>query len=94
MDASDAAIGQGILLVNDMAESQLLGSIRDGNLSAVSFWLKHHHPSYETRVELRQAVSLADENLSKAQKEAVLKALELFGEGKKYLGQGDDTSGE
>ena len=77
-----------------MAESQLLGAIRDGNLPAVSFWLKHHHQAYETRIELKQAAGLLDENLTKIQKEAVLKALELFSEGKKYLPEGDENKDE
>jgi len=70
------SILEGSRLVNDMAESQLLSAIRDKNMTAIIFWLKHHHPAYETRVEIRQAASQADENLTKKQKEVIKKALE------------------
>lgn len=70
------AILEGSRLVNDMAESQLLSAIRDKNMTAIIFWLKHHHPAYETRVEIRQAGIQADENLTKKQKEVIKKALE------------------
>src|SRR5680860_719631 len=43
---ADAATAEGSLLVNDMAESQLLSAIKDKNLTAIIFWLKHHHSSY------------------------------------------------
>ena len=49
---ADSAIEEGSSLVNDMAESQLLAAIRDQNLTAIIFWLKHHHKSYATRVEV------------------------------------------
>lgn len=72
---ADAAIAEGSLLVNDMAESQLLAAIRDGNLTGIIFWLKHHHPSYETRIELRQAVSATSEKLTPRQEEVMKEAL-------------------
>jgi len=71
------AILEGSRLINDMAESQLLSAIRDKNMTAIIFWLKHHHPAYETRVEIRQAASQADENLTSKQKEVIRKALEV-----------------
>ncbi len=65
-------------LVSDMAESQLLAAIRDRNLTAILFWLKHHHPVYRTRVEIEGTVNTIQE-LSPEQKELVRKALELTG---------------
>lgn len=53
----DEALSEGSLLVNDMAESQLLAAIRDQNLTAIIFWLKNHHKNYRTRVELSGSVS-------------------------------------
>src|SRR3990167_8749151 len=49
---SDQALLDGNLLVNDMAESQLMSAIKDKNMTAIIFWLKHHHPAYLTRVEV------------------------------------------
>ena len=42
---ADEAISEGNFLVNDMAESQLMSAIRDKNLTAIIFWLKHHPAS-------------------------------------------------
>ena len=75
--AADAAIQEGSLLVNDMAESQLLGSIRDGNMTGIIFWLKHHHPAYETRVEIRAAFNKSDEKLTARQEEIIKEALKI-----------------
>ena len=74
---TDAAIAQGSLLVNDIAESQLLNAIRDGNLTAIIFWLKYHHVSYETRIELRGSIGKTDEKLSKHQEEIIRQALKI-----------------
>ena len=76
-NAADAAIVTGNLLINDLAESQLLSSIRDGNLTGIIFWLKHHHPAYETRIELRQAYDRTEEKLSKHQEEIIKQALKI-----------------
>ncbi len=82
---SQEAILEGSRLINDMAESQLLSSIRDGNMTGIIFWLKSHHPSYETRVEIRQAGIQANENLTKKQKEVIRRALEATKIDKKEL---------
>ncbi len=38
----DEALLEGRLLMNDMAESQLLSAIRERNMTAIIFWLKHN----------------------------------------------------
>ena len=75
---SDQALLDGSLLVNDMAESQLMSAIKDKNMTAIIFWLKHHHPSYLTRVEITSA-NKAEEALNPEQQEAVKKALLMAG---------------
>jgi len=82
---AEEAILEGSRLINDMAESQLLSAIRDGNMTGIIFWLKSHHPSYETRVEIRQAGIQANENLTKKQKEVIRRALEATKIDKKEL---------
>ncbi len=72
----DEALLDGQLLVNDLAESQLISAIKDRNMSAVMSWLKHHHPSYRTRVQIEGTVNTIQE-LSDEQKELVRKALTL-----------------
>lgn len=72
----DDALLEGRLMVNDLAESQLIGAIKDRNMAAVMGWLKHHHPSYKTRVQIEGTVNTIQE-LSDEQKELVRKALSL-----------------
>jgi len=74
---ADEALLEGSLLVNDMAESQLISAIRDQNLGAIVFWLKHHHPSYTTRLEVTAKLKNTDEKLTPEQENLVMKALKL-----------------
>jgi len=74
---ADEAIVEGNELVNDMAESQLMAAIRDGNLGGIIFWLKHHHPRYATKVEVTARLKHDDENLTPEQEALVTKALKL-----------------
>lgn len=72
----DKAMKEGEEFVNDMSESQLLAMIKEKNWPAISFWLKHHHPKYKTRIEVEGTVSTIQE-LSPEQKELVKKALAM-----------------
>lgn len=74
---ADEAIIEGAALVNDMAESQLMSAIRDKNLTAIIFWLKHHHPSYATKVEVTARLKADNEVLTPEQEALVTKALKL-----------------
>lgn len=49
---ADKAIGYGNLIMSDMAESQLLSLIKDKNITAIIFWLKHHNPVYAPKLEI------------------------------------------
>lgn len=77
LKASNKALLEGRLLVNDMAESQLLSAIRDKNMTAIIFWLKNNHPDYRTRVEVMAKTSIADEELTPEQKKLIDKALAM-----------------
>jgi len=74
---SDQALLDGSLLVNDMAESQLMSAIKDKNMTGIIFWLKHHHPAYTTRVEVTTNNKNQDIELTDEQKELLNKALEM-----------------
>ena len=74
----DEAILDGHLLVNDLAESQLIGAVKDRNFQAIAYWLKHHHPNYKTRIEIEGAVH-AIHKLSPEQEAVMRKAFELAG---------------
>lgn len=87
-EAADEALAEGSKFVNDMAESQLLAAIRERNLTAIIFWLKHHHTAYTTRVEVEAQHRLADTPLSPEQQATVTEALKLAG-----LAKPDDVEG-
>lgn len=53
-EQSAKILNDGILMVNDIAESQLINLIKEKNVSSIIFWLKVHHPSYSTKIELSQ----------------------------------------
>jgi phage/plasmid-associated DNA primase len=46
---SDKAIAAGERFINDVAESKLVGLIKDGNTTAIIYWLKNNHPKYSER---------------------------------------------
>lgn len=73
----DEALLHGNELVNDMAESQLMSAIRDKNLTAIIFWLKNHHQSYATKIEVTAKLKHDDEQLTPEQEALVMKALKL-----------------
>jgi hypothetical protein len=76
-EQADIAITEGSLLVNDMAESQLMAAIREKNLTAIIFWLKHHHPNYATKVEVTARLKGDSEVLTPEQEAIVTRALKL-----------------
>ena len=73
---ADEALSEGSLLVNDMAESQLLQAIRSQNLGATIFWLKHHHPAYANKVEITGRLK-HDYELTTEEETLIAKALAM-----------------
>lgn len=74
--AIDDALLEGRLMVNDLAESQLIGAVKDRNITAILAWLKHNHPTYKTRIEIEGSLKVIEE-LSPEQAEKVRHALAL-----------------
>lgn len=75
----DEAIEESAGLINDLAESQLINAIKNQNMSAIVFWLKHHHRNYATRVELSGNINHQTEVLTPEQAATVQRALQLAG---------------
>lgn len=73
---ADEALKEGKTLVNDMAESQLLSAIRDGNMTAIIFWLKNQHKDYMTRMEVTTKLAENDQ-LTPEQEQSIRNALNL-----------------
>ena len=76
--AVDEASLEGRLLVNDLAESQLISAVKDRNMSAILAWLKHNHPSYKTKVEIEGKMGII-EQLPQEKKDALKALFKLSG---------------
>lgn len=76
-EAMDTALREGKLLVNDVAESQLMAAIRERNMTAIIFWLKHHHQEYVQRIKIDAQISNLTEKLTPEQESVVREALRL-----------------
>lgn len=83
----EEALSDGEMLMNDMAESQLLAQVKDGTLGAIKYWLSHRHGRFKkppdpvpTPEERRQAYyrSLSNEELIQKLKEAQVMHDELM----------------
>lgn len=76
---ADQYLQEGVLLMNDMAESQLLSAIRDGDMTAIMFWLRSRHGAFGNKVEMRATVEHMDRNLTPDERAMIRKALKLGG---------------
>ena len=74
-DNVEFAIQEGSILINDMAESQLLSAIKDKNMSAIMFWLRSHHNAYKAKVEV--TTKREDRELTPEEKELIKQAILL-----------------
>lgn len=70
------SLSKGVLIMNDLAESQLLKSVRDGNMTAIIFWLKSRHLSYWNKLEIVENTD--KEELTKEQKEVIRRVLKQY----------------
>lgn len=77
--ACDETIELSIGRINDLAESQLISAIKDKNMAAITFWLKHHHKAYETRLKVEASIDATQQQLTPEQEELVSRALRMSG---------------
>lgn len=75
----DEVIEESASLINDMAESQLISGIKEKNMTAIIFWLKHHHKTYKTRIEVNAKLQTIQQGLTPEQTEVVARSLQLAG---------------
>lgn len=71
----DQSLADGVALVNDMGESQLLTLIKEKNFPAVRFWLNKRHPAYKDKIEVTTKEDI--EALTPSQAKIVKQALKL-----------------
>lgn len=74
-EEAEFALDEGSQLVNDMAESQLITAIKNGNMTGIIFWLKNHHRQYSPKLEVTTKSSEAP--LTDEQKELIRKSLSM-----------------
>ena len=74
---AEKAVSDGRILVSDLAESQLINAVKDRNFPAITYWLKHHHPSYKTKIQIEGSLQMPQEELTPEQEEVVKEALRL-----------------
>ncbi len=90
--AADEALAEGTHLVNDMAESQLLAAIRDNNLGAVMYWLKHRNPNYNNKLEVTARIKQDNDALTPEQEAAITEALKMASLGDEDVALSSSTS--
>lgn len=72
----DDALFVGKHLVNDLAESMLISAIKNQNMTAIQFWLRHNHKNYSNRIELSGKLK-TDDKLTPEQEQEITRALKL-----------------
>ncbi len=80
-EMADEALREGVQLMNDLAESQLLSAIRDKNMTAIIYWLKNRHRAYSAKLELTGSIKTNDGTLTPEQQKLLDKATKLVFEG-------------
>lgn len=75
----DETIDLSVGRINDLAESQLINAIKNQNMTAITFWLKHHHGKYRNRLEIDARIEAVQQELTPEQSEVVARALRLAG---------------
>ncbi len=75
----DETIDRSIGRVSDLAESQLINAIKNQNMTAITFWLRHHNSRYKNRLEIDAKVQTVQQELTPEQLELVTQALRLAG---------------
>lgn len=76
-DRAEEAICQGLSLISDIAESQLINAIKTGQLTAIIFWLRNHRDTYKNKVEISGQLNGQIEALDPEQEALVREALRL-----------------
>lgn len=73
------ALDQSTDAVSDIAEAKLVTAIREGNMQAISFWLRHHRAVYGNKLNVSGTIRHESAALSPEQEELVSRALRIAG---------------
>lgn len=75
--ACDEAIGEGVELISDLAETRLVTAIKDGDFNAIRFWLKNRDPDYAEKLQIQAKVEAVDKPLTPEQEAVIRHAIRL-----------------
>ncbi len=84
-EKSDLALKEGVSLINDMAESQLLSLIREKHPTSIYYWLNHRHPEYSDKrllLPAQEQTQLIGDLISLNRQETILFILKKLIQGK------------
>lgn len=81
---ADEALQEGILLMNDMAETGLLQGIKNQEFPSIAFWLKHRHKKYSPKLEVTATVEHIPGVMTPDQELFKRQAFELARKGTSY----------
>lgn len=84
-EKSDLAVNNGIELINDVAESQLVTLIKEKHPTSIYYWLNNHHPVYSERrllLSLQEQQKLIEETTNFHREEAIQSVITAMIEGK------------
>ena len=71
----EAAFNEGREFINDLAESQVISLIRQGEIAAMRLWLQHNSHRYANKLELSGTIGTTELPMTKAEKKARIQAL-------------------
>ncbi len=81
--AVDDALAEGVMLVNDLSEGQIIALIKERRFQAISFWLSHNSKKYAPKLEVSGKLEAGQEQLSPQQKAVIRAALKMDAKRKK-----------
>lgn len=82
---TEEALGEGTGFINDMAESQLIGAIKEQNFAAISFWLRNRHKAYGDKLKVDVRPVEQQKNPTDEQLKLVADALRLASDYRKQV---------
>jgi hypothetical protein len=71
------AIIEGVSVINDGAEAQLINAIRDRDMRAIALWLRSNHPRYANKLEVSGTINTR--KLTPEEEEIKRKAMRMMG---------------
>ena len=62
-EVAEKARDRGVSLINDLAQAQIILMIKNGNLTAIKFWLTHRDSAFSEKLQLMKYSELNDKKL-------------------------------